>query len=62
LCKINQVYQLGKTIVSTQGPKNINKVLADTRQEFDFAIPDYNQQLQQLREFDVVSHVSPAAA
>jgi dTDP-4-dehydrorhamnose reductase len=60
LCKINQVYQLGKTIVPTQGPKNINKVLVDTRQEFDFAIPNYDQQLQQLREFDVVSHVSPA--
>jgi dTDP-4-dehydrorhamnose reductase len=59
LCKISQVYQLGKTIVPTKGPKNINKVLIDTRQEFDFAIPDYNQQLQQLRDFDVVSHVSP---
>jgi dTDP-4-dehydrorhamnose reductase len=62
LCKINQVYQLNKTIVPTQGPKSINKVLVDTRQEFDFAIPDYDQQLQKLRNFDVVSHVSPAAA
>lgn len=59
LCKINHVYQLGKTIVATQGPKNINKVLVDTRQEFDFAIPDYDQQLQQLRKFNVVSHMSP---
>jgi dTDP-4-dehydrorhamnose reductase len=61
LCKINQIYQLNQTIVPTQGPKDINKVLVDTRQEFDFGIPDYDQQLRQLREFDVVSHVSPAA-
>ena len=62
LCKINQIYNLGKTIVPTQGPKDINKVLVDTRQEFDFKIANYDQQLQQLREFDVVSHVSPATS
>ena len=51
LCKINEVYELGKTIIPTQGPKTINKVLVDTRGEIDFAIPDYNTQLQQLRDF-----------
>jgi len=51
LCKINEVYKLGKKIVQTQGPKTINKILVDTRGEIDFAIPDYNTQLQQLRDF-----------
>jgi len=51
LCKINAVYELGKHIIRTQGPKNINKVLVDTRSEIDFAIPDYDTQLQQLRDF-----------
>jgi len=51
LCKINEVYKLGKHIVRTQGPKTVNKVLVDTRGEIDFAIPDYDTQLQQLRNF-----------
>jgi dTDP-4-dehydrorhamnose reductase len=51
LCKINAVYGLGKRIVRTQGPKTVNKVLVDTRGEIDFAIPDYDTQLQQLRDF-----------
>jgi dTDP-4-dehydrorhamnose reductase len=51
LCKINDVYKLGKHIVRTQGPKTINKILVDTRREIDFAIPDYDTQLQQLRDF-----------
>jgi hypothetical protein len=45
------VYELGKTIMRTQGPKTINKILVDTRSEIDFAIPDYDAQLQQLRDF-----------
>jgi len=51
LCKINTVYELGKHIIRTQGPKTVNKVLVDTRSEIDFAIPDYDTQLQQLRDF-----------
>jgi len=51
LCKINEVYGLGKTILRTQGPKTVNKILVDTRGKIDFAIPDYNTQLQQLRDF-----------
>jgi dTDP-4-dehydrorhamnose reductase len=51
LCKINKVYGLNKIIVRTQGPKTINKVLVDTRGEIDFVIPDYDTQLQQLRDF-----------
>ena len=51
LCKINEVYGLGKKIVRTQGPKTLNKVLVDTRSEIDFVIPDYDTQLQQLRDF-----------
>jgi dTDP-4-dehydrorhamnose reductase len=51
LCKINQTYQLGKTVVATQGPKDIDKVLVDTRKEFDFKIQDYDQQLAEMRDF-----------
>ena len=51
LCKINQVYGLDKTIVRTQGPKTVNKILVDTRHQADFGIPDYDIQLQQLRDF-----------
>ena len=51
LCKINEVYGLGKKIARTQGPKTVNKVLVDTRGELDFAIPDYDTQLKQLRDF-----------
>lgn len=51
LCKINEVYKLDKHIVRTQGPKTVNKILVDTRGEIDFAIPDYDTQLQQLRDF-----------
>lgn len=57
LCQINQVYALDKTIVRTVGPKNIDKVLIDTRQELDFQIPDYTQQLQELKSFDPLAHV-----
>lgn len=51
LCKINQVYGLGKTIVPVTGPKNIDKVLVDTRKEFNFNIKNYDQQLTELRDF-----------
>ena len=48
LCKINQAYGLGKTIVRTHGPKTINKVLVDTQGQVDFAIPDYDAMLEDL--------------
>ena len=59
LCLINEVYDLGKTIVRTSGPKDVNKILVDTRHEFDFGIPDYHTQLTELRNFDPVAHMSP---
>ena len=59
LREINRVYDLNKTIVPTQGPKNIDKVLLDTRQEFNFGIPNYTQQLEELRRFNPLAHVRP---
>lgn len=56
LNKINSVYRLDKKIVPTQGPKHIDKVLLDTRQEFDFAIPNYDQQLQELVAFSTIQN------
>jgi len=60
LCLINEVYNLGKTVIRTSGPKDVNKILVDTRKEFDFSIPDYRTQLTELRDFDPVTHVGPA--
>ena len=60
LCLINDVYDLEKTVIRTSGPKDVNKILVDTRNEFDFAIPDYRTQLTELRDFDPVAHVGPA--
>ena len=57
---INRVYELNKTVIETQGPKAVNKVLKDTRLEIDWEIPDYEQQLGELRGFDPSAHVSPA--
>lgn len=62
LCLINEVYGLGKTISRTSGPKSVNKILIDTRKEFDFAIPDYRTQLAELRDFDPVTHVGPTTS
>ena len=52
LCKINQVYNLNKEIVQTQGPKTVNKVLVNTRNEIDFAIPDYDTMLAELKNYN----------
>jgi len=49
LCEINDVYELGKKIKRTRGPKSVNKVLVDTRQEIDWQIPNYHSQLRELR-------------
>jgi len=53
LCKINEVYALGKNIVETQGPKAVNKVLIDTREEIDFGIPDYDTMLLELKNYRI---------
>jgi dTDP-4-dehydrorhamnose reductase len=60
LCLINEVYGLGKTIIKTSGPKDVNKILVDTKHKFDFAIPNYRTQLTELRDFDPIAHMSPA--
>jgi dTDP-4-dehydrorhamnose reductase len=49
LSKINNIYQLDKTILRMQGPKSVNKILIDTRKEFDFGIPDYDTMLSELK-------------
>lgn len=48
---INQVFALGKTIVRTQGPKTFNKVLVDTRNLMGLQIPNYQTQLEELKNF-----------
>jgi dTDP-4-dehydrorhamnose reductase len=51
LNKINDIYSLGKTIVRTQGPKPVNKILIDTRKEFDFNISNYDTMLLDMKHF-----------
>lgn len=52
LCKIDSVYGLNKTILRTQGPKPVNKILVNTRNEIDWQIPNYDVQLQELHDYD----------
>lgn len=48
---INSVYGLGKKIIRTEGPKGFNKILINTRPEYDWGIPDYTAQLTELRDY-----------
>jgi dTDP-4-dehydrorhamnose reductase len=56
---INRVYNLGKTIRLSAGPRPVNKVLVDTKQVIDWGIQDYQTQLEELRDFDPLAHVRP---
>lgn len=52
LCAINEVFSLGKKIIESNGPKNVNKILVDTRKEVEWNIPsDYKIMLEELRVF-----------
>lgn len=51
LKKVNNIYKLNKTVNKTNGPKTIDKILVDTRKEFNFKIPNYDIQLTELKEF-----------
>lgn len=51
LCKINDIYGLGKKINKVDGPKPVNKILIDTRKMLDFEIPNYDVQLTELKNF-----------
>lgn len=54
LCKINEVFDLKKNIIKTQGPKPVNKILVDTRKDFEFKISSYDTQLKELKDFSYV--------
>jgi hypothetical protein len=49
LTKINKIFVLKKKVTETSGPKDVNKILIDTRQLIDFNIPDYDQMLTELK-------------
>lgn len=51
LCKINSIFDLNNTIIRTQGPKPVNKILINTRKDFNFDIKSYDEQLTELKEF-----------
>lgn len=48
---INEVFELNKKIIRSKGPKDINKILVDTRQECNFKISNYYVQLLDLKNF-----------
>jgi dTDP-4-dehydrorhamnose reductase len=52
LCKINEVYSFNKIIIRTQGPKPVNKILIDTRNEFNFDIVDYDTMINEMKNFN----------
>lgn len=49
LCKINNVYLLGKTINKTNGPKSVNKILVNTKGFF--SVSTYDKQLEELKNY-----------
>lgn len=51
LIKINKIFHLKKNIVQTSHIKSINKILVNTRTDFNFDIADYDTQLKELRKF-----------
>ena len=51
LVKINTIFNLNKTIIQTQGPKPVNKILIDTRKLIDFKIPSYDTMLLEMKNF-----------
>lgn len=48
---IQDVWGLDKEIIRGAGPKEVNKILVDTRLDRDWGIPDYRTQLQELYDF-----------
>lgn len=51
LSKINNIYNLDKKIVKTQGPKPVNKILIDTRNLINFNISEYDNMLLEMKNF-----------
>jgi dTDP-4-dehydrorhamnose reductase len=51
LVKFNEIYRTGKTIIRTQGPKPVNKILIDKQQLVDFKIPNYDTMLTEMKKF-----------
>ena len=51
LSKINTIFNLNKTIIRTQGPKPVDKILIDTRQIVDFKISTYDNMLLEIKNF-----------
>jgi dTDP-4-dehydrorhamnose reductase len=49
LVKINEIFELGKIVNKTVGPKTVNKILVNTKK--DFNIPNYDIQLNELKDF-----------
>lgn len=49
LTKINKIFVLKKIVNETSGPKDVNKILIDTRRLIDFDIPDYDTMLLELK-------------
>jgi dTDP-4-dehydrorhamnose reductase len=51
LSKINTIFNLNKTIVRSQGPKPVDKILIDTKQTVDFEILSYDDMLEEIKNF-----------
>ncbi len=55
LSLINDVYELGKTVSRTQGPKEVNKILLNTRTDGNFTIESYPSQIWSMKQYSINS-------
>ena len=53
LCLINDIYKLGKTVHRSSGPKNVNKVLVNTRTDGNFTIESYPSQIWSMKQYSI---------
>jgi dTDP-4-dehydrorhamnose reductase len=51
LKKINEIFELEKTVEENAGTAYVNKILLDTRNTLDVSIPNYDTQLSDLKEY-----------
>lgn len=51
LCLINDIYKLGKKIQHSSGPKNVNKILVNTRSDANFFIESYPSQIWSMKQY-----------
>ena len=55
LLLINDIYKLDKIVNRTQGPKEVNKILLNTRCDAEFTIESYPSQIWSMKQYSINS-------